>query len=57
MAFRKGERYSCPDPTCGCEIEVTRGAQSGGGGDHAPRCCCGEEMKLMAVPAEKGAAL
>ncbi len=44
MAFKKGERYRCPDAECGCEIEVTKGAASGKGGDQAPRCCCGKEM-------------
>ena len=26
MAFKQGEIYRCPDPNCGCEITVTRGA-------------------------------
>ena len=25
MALQRGERYRCPDPDCGCEIEVTKG--------------------------------
>ena len=33
MALQKGERYRCPDPDCGCEIEVTKGAAPGKGGD------------------------
>ncbi|MBW3542720.1 MAG: hypothetical protein KY476_20845 [Planctomycetes bacterium] len=45
MAFQKGERYRCPDPDCGCEIEVTKGAAPGKGGDQNPRCCCGKKME------------
>ncbi len=45
MALKKGERYRCPDAECGCEIEVTKGAAPGKGGDQSPRCCCGKEMK------------
>jgi len=44
MALEKGEVYRCPDPDCGCEITVTRGAAPGKGGDQAPRCCCGKQM-------------
>lgn len=44
MALQKGEVYACPDPECGCEITVTRGAAPGKGGDLNPRCCCGKEM-------------
>jgi hypothetical protein len=45
MALQKGEKYRCPDTECGCEIEVTKGAAPGKGGDQAPRCCCGKEMQ------------
>lgn len=45
MALKTGERYHCPDPNCGCEIEVTKGSEPGGGGDQPPRCCCGKEMQ------------
>jgi hypothetical protein len=45
MALQKGERYRCPDSDCGCEIEVTKGAAPGKGGNMAPRCCCGKEMQ------------
>jgi hypothetical protein len=45
MALRTGEEYTCTKDDCGCQIEVTRGAPDGGGGDQAPRCCCGSEMK------------
>lgn len=44
MALKEGEVYKCPDPDCGCEITVTKGAAPGAGGDQAPRCCCGKEM-------------
>lgn len=44
MAFKKDEVYQCPDPECGCEITVTKGAAPGKGGNQAPRCCCGKEM-------------
>jgi hypothetical protein len=44
MPFKKGERYRCPDPQCGCQIEVIKGAEPGKGGDLNPRCCCGKEM-------------
>jgi len=47
MAFKKDERYRCPDADCGCEIEVTKGPQPGKGGDLNPRCCCGKEMKRI----------
>ena len=48
MAFRTGELYRCPNVDgCGCEIQVTRGAKQGGGGDKNPSCCCGMEMKKV----------
>ena len=37
MALQTGEQYRCPDRECVCEIEVTKGATPGKGGDHAPR--------------------
>jgi hypothetical protein len=46
MALQTGERYRCPTAECGCEIEVTKGAGAGGG-DQAPRCCCGMEMQKV----------
>lgn len=47
MALQQGERYRCPDPNCGCEIEVTKGAKPGSGGNLNPRCCCGKEMQKV----------
>lgn len=46
MAMRTGEKYRCPNPHCGCEIEVTQGAGSEGG-IQSPRCCCGKEMEKL----------
>ncbi|MGH9417000.1 MAG: hypothetical protein ACRD01_10260 [Terriglobales bacterium] len=45
MALREGETYTCSDPNCGCEIEVTRGCHAGESHVQEPRCCCGKEMK------------
>ncbi|GAC1445923.1 MAG: hypothetical protein NVSMB56_00650 [Pyrinomonadaceae bacterium] len=47
MALQKGKRYRCLDADCGCEIEVTKGATHGKGGDQSPRCCCGKEMQKV----------
>lgn len=47
MVLKTGEKYRCPDPNCGCEIEVNKGAKEGQGGDLAPRCCCGKEMQRI----------
>ena len=47
MAFQKGDKYRCPDANCGCEVEVTKGAKPGGGGNMNPRCCCGKEMQKV----------
>ena len=44
MALKEGEVYRCPEPDCGCEITVIKGAAPGKGGDLPPRCCCGKEM-------------
>lgn len=44
MAFQKGEIYRCPEPSCGCEIEVTKGATASCNGKAKPHCCCGREM-------------
>jgi hypothetical protein len=46
MAMHKGEIYRCPDPDCGCEVEVTRGPKNENDqNDNAVRCCCGREME------------
>lgn len=50
MVFREGEVYRCPDPACGCEVTVTRGAALGQGGDLSPTCCCGKTMELVHGP-------
>lgn len=47
MALQKGERYRCPDPKCGCEVDVVKSAQAGAGGNQNPRCCCGKEMQKV----------
>lgn len=47
MALQQGERYRCPDESCGCEIQVTKGAKSGSAGNLKPRCCCGKEMEKV----------
>jgi len=44
MAFKSGDRFKCPEPSCGCEIEVTKGAPESCNGNEQPRCCCGREM-------------
>jgi hypothetical protein len=44
MALTQGEVYKCPDPQCGCEITVTRGASPTCKGTELPRCCCGKTM-------------
>jgi len=43
MAMRKGEKYECTDPECGCEISVTKTSEALDA-SRAPRCCCGEDM-------------
>ncbi len=43
-AISESQLYRCPDPECGCEIKVTKGAAPGKGGNENPRCCCGMEM-------------
>lgn len=45
MSMKMGDTYTCMNPKCGCQIQVTRSAREGGGGDQNPRCCCGEEMQ------------
>jgi len=48
MAQQKGESYRCADANCDCEIQVTRGAKPGAGGNANPRCCCGQPMHRIA---------
>lgn len=47
MPLKQDERYRCPDPQCGCEIQVTKGAPPTCKGNIKPRCCCGKEMELV----------
>jgi hypothetical protein len=43
--LKKGEKYRCPKDECGCEIEVTKGADNcPAENPQPPRCCCGCEM-------------
>lgn len=44
MPFREGEVFRCPDPACGCEVTVTKGAPPTCEGDLNPTCCCGKTM-------------
>ncbi|MEV8311749.1 hypothetical protein AB0P36_31580 [Streptomyces flavidovirens] len=44
MAFTEGEVYRCPDPACGCELTVTKGAPLTCQGEQNPTCCCGRTM-------------
>lgn len=47
MSFQEGDRYACPDPSCGCEVTVTKSAQRHDAGDQAPTCC-GHAMEKVA---------
>ncbi len=47
MALQKGERYRCPDPNGGCEIDVTKAPQPGGGGHLNLRWDCGQDMERI----------
>jgi len=43
--MKRGDRYQCPNPDCGCEITVTKGSSvPESGAELAPKCCCGEHM-------------
>lgn len=48
MAFQKGQVFRCPDPSCGCEVTVTKGALPACQGTLNPTCCCGKTMELVA---------
>jgi hypothetical protein len=43
MAMKMGDTYTCSDPECGCQIQVTRSAKNPTA-DKNPRCCCGAVM-------------
>jgi len=45
MGMKRGEKYQCPNPECGCEISVTKGTSSESA-HLEPKCCCGEHMTL-----------
>ncbi|PVZ09032.1 hypothetical protein [Actinomycetospora cinnamomea] len=47
MAFREGQVYRCPEPSCGCEVTVTKGAPADCSGDQNPTCCRGHVMELV----------
>lgn len=47
MAFREGQVYRCPEPSCGCEVTVTKGAPPDCAGDQSPTCCRGHVMELV----------
>lgn len=53
MTLKEGERYTCQDAACGCQIQVIKGAKPGGGGSQSPRCCCGKEMRLQGAGSER----
>jgi hypothetical protein len=44
--MKKGEKYECSNPDCGCEITVTRSSEAPDP-DRSPTCCCGEEMTVI----------
>jgi hypothetical protein len=43
MGMKKGEKYECTNPECGCEISVVKESEAPNA-NRAPRCCCGEDM-------------
>lgn len=44
MALEEREVSRCPEPECGCEVTVSRGAAPGKRGALNPCCSCGKEM-------------
>lgn len=40
----KNAVHKCPDPKCGCEVEVTKAPAGGKGSDKPLHCCCGKPM-------------
>jgi hypothetical protein len=50
--MKKGQRFHCQNPTCGCEVQVTK--ESSRNIVSNPQCGCGAEMKKVYVrPAAK----
>ncbi len=47
MPLREGEVYRCPVAECGCEVTVTKSAQSGCEGQQNPTCCSGHTMEKV----------
>ena len=55
MKANRGERYTCTDPDCGCEVEIIKpcSAQMEEVDENSmPSCFCGADMQ----PAERGSA-
>jgi hypothetical protein len=47
VGIRKGQRFVCQNPECGCEMEVTEASSQDSVAN--PRCGCGAEMKKRYV--------
>jgi hypothetical protein len=47
IGIRKGQRFVCQNPECGCEMEVTEAFSQASVSN--PRCGCGSEMKKRYV--------
>jgi len=45
MPLAEGEMYRCPDPRCGGEVTVTKGAAPGRGSAGSPAYCRGHVME------------
>lgn len=43
IGIRKGQRFVCMNPECGCEMEVTKASSQDSASN--PLCGCGVEMK------------
>ena len=54
MALQQGERYRCPDPNSGCEIEVTKAPPPGSGGQSQPALLLGSRDAAHLIPAVHG---
>jgi hypothetical protein len=46
-AMKKGQRFHCQNPICGCEVQVMK--ESHGHMVSNPQCGCGAEMKKVYV--------